>query len=302
MTNMQMTKLIGKYKNGNTLVQIYEDGTKIRSYPEGEKPKSDFPESIDMTITYRCEQGCKFCYQNATKNGEQAKLKEFDSLLDSIHPYTEVALNGNELNSEIIEFLHKLKDRKIIANMTFNQAFFMKNEALIRSLYDDRLIWGLGISLVKPTKTFLKKIAYYDRAVIHAINGVITREDLYAMAHQNLKLLILGYKSLGRGKEFIAVDESVHKNMCWLQWNLCHMISKFKAASFDNLAIEQLNVKNLVSNNKWNEFYMGDDGQHTFYVDLVKKKFYRSSLESESKGLPLVNDIPVMFRVIRDMQ
>lgn len=299
--NMQTAKLIGEYKNGNTYVQLYEDGTKVRSYPDNERPRSDFPECIDMTITYRCAQGCKYCYQNATKDGEQAQLREFDLLLDSIHPYTEVALNGNELDFYTIEFLYKLRDRKIIANMTFNQAFFMKNEALIRSLYDDRLIWGLGISLVKPTKTFLKKVAYYDRAVIHVINGIVTREDLYAMANQNLKLLILGYKSLGRGKDYIIQDEPVHQNMRWLQWHLCHMISKFKAVSFDNLAIKQLNVKDLVGDN-WNEFFMGDDGQHTFYVDLVKKKFYRSSLESESKGFLLVNNVPVMFRQIRDMQ
>lgn len=298
---MQTTKLIGEYKNGNTFVQLYEDGTKIRSCPDGEKARSDFPECIDMTITYRCKQGCKYCYQNATKDGEQAKLREFDLLLDSIHPYTEVALNGNELDFYTIEFLYKLRDRKIIANMTFNQAFFMKNEALIKSLYNDRLIWGIGISLVKPTKTFLKKIAYYDRAVIHVINGIVTRNDLYAMANQGLKLLILGYKSLGRGKDFIIQDESVHQNMRWLQWNLCHMIGKFKAVSFDNLAIKQLNVKDLVGDN-WDEFFMGNDGQHTFYVDLVKKKFYRSSLESESNGFALTNNAPSMFRQIRDMQ
>lgn len=298
---MQTAKLIGEYKNGNTLVQLYEDGTKVRSYPDNEKPQSDFPECIDMTITYRCAQGCKYCYQNATKDGEQAKLREFDLLLDSIHPYTEVALNGNELDFNTIEFLHKLRDRKIIANMTFNQAFFMKNEALIKSLYEDNLIWGLGISLTKPTKTFLKKVARYDRAVIHVINGIVTRGDLYAMANQNLKLLILGYKSLGRGKDYIIQDESVNRNMSWLKWHLCHMISKFKAASFDNLAIKQLNVKNLVGDN-WNEFFMGDDGQHTFYIDLVKKKFYRSSLESESNGFVLTNDVPSMFRQIRDMQ
>ena len=49
--------------------------------------------------------------------------------------------------------------------------------------------------------------------------------------------------------------------------------------SFDNLAIEQLKLKdlNLVSN--WEQFYMGDDGQYTFYIDAVNQKYYKSSLE-----------------------
>jgi len=61
---------------------------------------------------------------------------------------------------------------------------------------------------------------------------------------------------------------------------LPNILNKFEVISFDNLAIEQLNVHRLMSKNQWDQFYMGDDGQYTFYVDLVDQKFARNSCES----------------------
>lgn len=49
-----------QYKNGNTLVTLLNDGTKIREY-EG-TPISEFPESIDIKITNYCDLACSFCF------------------------------------------------------------------------------------------------------------------------------------------------------------------------------------------------------------------------------------------------
>ena len=37
-------KILSKYNNGNTVVTIFEDGTKIREFEDGVKPFSDFTE------------------------------------------------------------------------------------------------------------------------------------------------------------------------------------------------------------------------------------------------------------------
>lgn len=48
-----------------------------------------------------------------------------------------------------------------------------------------------------------------------------------------------------------------------------------KTVSFDNLAISQLNIKRLMSEQEWKIFYMGDDGRDgelssaSMYVDAV---------------------------------
>lgn len=293
-------QLLGRYANGNTVVSLFSDGTKIREFPDNEKPTSEFPECIDMTVSYRCNMGCEFCYQNATKDGLEANLSEYDSLLDSIHPWTEVALNGNEITDQFVEFLRKLKARNIIANVTFNQAYFMKHEKTIRALYNQNLIMGIGISLQKPTSTFIDLIKKYDRAVVHLIAGIVSRQDLYLLSNHNLSVLFLGYKQIGRGKQYILQDSSVYNRLTWLKVHLCHMINGFKYVSFDNLALDQLNVKSLVKE-KWNELYMGDDGEHTFYVDLVHKKAYKSSLESESCGIDLTNNITDDFAAVKSL-
>ena len=76
------------------------------------------------------------------------------------------------------------------------------------------------------------------------------------------------------------------------------MIEKnwFNTISFDNLAIEQLNPKRLMSEEQYKEFYMGDDGSHTCYVDLVKKEFAISSTSIER--YPLLDDIRDMFAIV----
>lgn len=50
-------------------------------------------------------------------------------------------------------------------NMTVNQIHFEKKQELIRRLVDEKLIYGLGVSLVNPTKRFIELIKQYPNAV-----------------------------------------------------------------------------------------------------------------------------------------
>jgi hypothetical protein len=77
------------------------------------------------------------------------------------------------------------------------------------------------------------------------------------------------------------------------------MIDKFNVVSFDNLAIEQLNVKSLLSQEEWDEFYAGDDGTHTYYIDMVERKFAKSSTADFDKRYDLLDSVDDMFNKIR---
>ena len=105
-------KLLGKYINGNYSVKIFSDGTKIRE-TEGDSFIPDFPESMDISITDRCDNNCAFCYAGATANGKHGDILG-SKFIDTLRPFTEVALNGNDLSHpDLIEFLRKLKDKQI---------------------------------------------------------------------------------------------------------------------------------------------------------------------------------------------
>jgi hypothetical protein len=47
--------------------------------------------------------------------------------------------------------------------------------------------------------------------------------------------------------------------------------------SFDNLSINQLNLKRWFPEKSWNEFFMGEDGTHSMYIDAVSDSFRVSS-------------------------
>lgn len=290
-------KTLGVYKNGNYVVKLMPNGTKIRETNEDEFIPS-FAECSDVKITDKCDGGCPFCYEGCTPNGKHGDILS-PKFLDTLHPYTELAINGNDLSHpDLIPFLEKLKEKKIITNMTVNQIHFERHQSMIRDLVDKGLIYGLGISLNNPTENFISLVKQYPNAVIHVINGILSPSDVGMLADNDLKMLILGYKMLRRGINHYTVDhENIDFLQHWLKENLGEMISHFKVISFDNLAIQQLDVRRLMTKEKWDEFYMGDDGKYTFYLDLVEGTFGKNSLATER--YPIMDNIDDMFQKIR---
>ena len=291
-----MLKLLGVYKNGNYSVKILSDGTKIRETEDDEFIPS-FAENCDVKITDKCDGGCPFCYEGCTPNGRHGDILNY-KFLGTLHPYTELAINGNDLSHpDLLVFLQKMKDKNIIVNMTVNQIHFERHYTLIKTLIEQKAIYGLGISLREPTEKFVNMVKSIPNAVIHVINGILSDRDYEILKDNDLKILILGYKQLRRGVDYYKFNESgVHELQNWLYDNLEDMLNHFKVVSFDNLAIEQLEVKRLLNDEQWEEFYMGDDGNYTFYIDMVDGTFGKNSLATER--YPIMNNIDEMFQKI----
>lgn len=291
--------LLGIYKNGNMCTRIFSDGTKIRE-TEDDEFIPEFAENMDIKISNYCDMGCKFCHEGSTKNGKHGDILN-QRFIETLHPYQEVALGGGDATShpDLVPFLHKLKDRKVIVNMTVNQRHFEQKQELIKKLVDEKLIYGLGVSLVNPTDEFISLIQQYPNAVIHVINGILKPSDVEILSDKNLKILILGYKQLRRGGDWYSEDhENITVKQMWLKKNLENIIEHFKVVSFDNLAIEQLEVQRLMSLEEWDEFYMGDDGSMTYYIDMVEQKFARSSTANFDKRYDLLDSVDEMFKKI----
>lgn len=270
-----------KYKNGNYDVVILEDGTKIRKTEDNEFIPT-FSECNDVKMTDKCSQMCEFCYEGCTPQGKHADLFKYP-FLETLHSYTEMALNGNDLDHpDIDKFLWFLKKKKVFANITVNQNQFLTNYERIRDWSNDKMVYGIGISLIKPSIEFIEKVKSIPNTVIHTIVGILTKEDVQLLANNDLKILVLGYKTTQRGGGYFnRHNNEIEENKTYLSNNLQSIAEWFNVISFDNLAIEQLNVKKILTDKEWEEFYMGDDGYFTFYIDMVKGEFAKNSVSKE---------------------
>ena len=288
------------YRNGNYIVCIMNDGTKIRKTDYDEFIPS-FAENCDVKITSKCSIGCPFCYEGCTMDGEHADLFKYP-FINSLHPYTEMALNGNDMDHPDLEkFLAFLKEKKVFTNITVQQNQFLNNIDKLREYSESKLIYGIGVSYSHYDEDFICKVKEFPNAVLHTINGILTTEDLNRLKGNGLKVLVLGYKNLQRGKTYKEIHSfSTRYHQKCLYDRLPTIIDEnwFKLISFDNLAIEQLDVKRLLSNDKWEEFYMGDDGRYTFYIDMVAGKFAKNSLSQERYDIG-DKTVDEMFDIIR---
>lgn len=295
------------YRNGNYLVMLdCDSGTKIR-YNSGDKLVPEFPESMDVCISKKCKIGCQFCYEKCTPDGEHADLMNL-KFIDNLHPYTELALNGNDpLHPDLVPFLEKCKELKLVPSLTVNHHTFNKNIEFLKFLCDKKLIYGLGVSIdgvyddgKENVDNMISRFKMFPNLVLHVINGIIAVEDLKLLAHHGLKVLILGYKKFGRGVDFFGYSGL---GVLCSQNDLYNALPEivddewFDVVSFDNLGIEQLDPKRLMSDEEWGKCYMGEDGSFSMYIDAVSNTFAKSSVSN--KRYCLTNSIVDMFKIIR---
>ena len=295
-----MSKILERYKNGNYEVTIEEDGTKIRETSE-EQFIPEFAENMEVKICNRCDMGCVMCHEGSTPDGALGDILN-QKWIDTLKPYQELAIGGGNVleHPDLISFLEKLKEKQVIANITLHQKHFECNEDFIKKLIDRKLIYGIGISLSDPTIEFIKRARKFQNAVIHVINGIVKEEDIRMLSDHSLKLLILGYKKIRRGSSYFEKEEKLIKDrQAWLYDHIAFIFPHFKVVSFDNLAIEQLNIKRFLTKEEWDEFYMGDDGSSTFYIDTVEQTFSKSSTAPLDCRYPLQPDVVEMFHKIR---
>lgn len=247
--------------------------------------------------------GLRFCHENSVVNGLHGNINH--PILSSLHPGQEMAIGGGNIfeHPDFEEFLIRLKDLKVISNITVNQHHIEIEENLnkVRKWQKEKLIYGIGISyngFVDSLKKVIKSLYIPENAVIHTIAGIHNLEPLIS---KELKVLILGYKSIRRGKDFINCHgATIRKKIAELEVKIPEYLESFKVLSFNNLALEQLNVKKYVSSEDWKAHYMGDDGSFTMYIDLVKEEFAKNSTSVDRYDLNDYKSIEEIFNKIKN--
>ena len=274
------------YTNGNCDVAIFADGSKKRMY-QGD-PTPEFPESIDLKITDYCDAGCRFCHESSTTRGKHASAENVMGILEGLPAGVEVAIGGgNPLSHPQLEALLMLmRGRGLVPNLTVNTKHFKDAVPTLRRWQKKGLLYGVGVSTENAYDAVFRHSFRLlnpgladrltkepDHLVYHLIAGIAS--PLPLTSGTDTRILVLGYKAYGFGRKFdqSAVTECLHK---WRYW-LPRILKKCQSVSFDNLAVRQLHVRDVVGEDAWKRHYMGDDGQFTMYADAVRMEYAPSS-------------------------
>jgi len=270
--------ILAEYDNGNCHIKLYCDGTKIRDC--GSPAMPEMPESIDLKITNYCDVGCPFCHEGSSTKGVAADYKKIQNILSQLRPGTEIAIGGgNPLSHPDIDcILYEAKDLGLISNLTVRLESLVKNKNAF-SLSDyrrDNLLWGLGISGVEGIGIFEQIYGHLtdSNTTLHFIIGVDSPQEVIR-AVSGYKVLILGFKEVGRGRDYYPIAKP--KIDEWRYWSPTILSRTNSIVSFDNLAIEQLGLRNLISDNDWDTYYMGGEGEFTMYIDASADEYAISS-------------------------
>ncbi len=307
--------IIGGYVNGNSVVKLYSDGTKVRSTSDDEF-KPIFAESMDLTITEKCDGGCPYCYADCTQFGKHMDLKDETvmAFLNSIHQWTEVAINLNDMSwNELPVFLKMMKEKNVVVSGTINVKHVTDDRLrLLKTWQRNKMIYGIGLSVddfAANSSIIAETMAMLENVVIHAIAGVISERYVQSMLNfqlrHRIKLLLLGFKEhCGRGISYsFTRGDEIKRNIEMLKKSLSDILGTVKVLAMDNLAMEQLEAKKYLmadSFDHWDKIYMGDEGEFTFFANLVTKKFGISSMVPKDEMMDLLPDSTECFRIIRE--
>ena len=321
-----MKTTLASYKNGNYNVVLLSDGTKIRYGEDGIEFNAEFPESVDLNITDWCDIGCSFCYRGCTENGKHFRFDE--KYLDSLDfkPGMEIALGGGSpiKHPDLDKFCEYFTKRGCIPNITVHWSSMAIVEGgdlrHLQRLQSDGLLRGIGVSVPDLYDAQIMRVMKYhlDNTVAHVIAGIVDTNAVYQWYKSGIPVLVLGYKDMGRGKidnteDGIEIWNEIFNLRDFVHGLIDNNIPDFESVygpvpesvkpiiSFDNLALKQMELQEVLPKEKWEELYMGDDGldgnltSASMYMDLVSKTYSRNSIDGKSYRIEDNQTVSQMF-------
>lgn len=249
------------------------------------------------------------CHEQSNRQGKHGDLDVLAKIWESQPAGTEMAIGGGNplAHPDLEKFLEKISAQGIIANVTVNMLHMRKFEAMIDRFQKKKLIYGLGISYRRESKLeALPTCIDYSNVVFHMIMGVHDLEDCEKVIafcrSRNIqpKLLLLGYKQFGNGIGHYSPE--LQKVLD--DWKLFYLRNLFEnngriTVSFDNLAIEQLDLQNQMKKEDFDTFYMGNDGASTCYFDAVTGVIARTSTSNTRFPISADRTVAQLFNLVK---
>lgn len=267
-------------------------GTRMRlsfsraSHPHVLPFRSTWPELVDLKITDRCSSGCAFCYQGSTPVGRHASFETVEKILDQLAQcqVLEVVLGGGEPTEhpDFARILQGIVQRGMFAAFTTRNPFALE-QCRIEPPLRNSVHWAYSPTDLSDLERLLAHRAFPDPAV-HVVMGTkLSRpHELLEVARRCAKgyrrLVLLGFKRTGRGKDFPPVD--------YRHWMDTISASGLSSVAIDSaLAAEfefELERRGVPS---W--LYEVEDGRYSMYIDAVRGLCGPSSYCHEDKMIAM---------------
>lgn len=272
------------YHNGNAEISLLKDGTRTIQY-EGNL-LLDYPLNIDIRVSTACAFGmnpdtgkstCKFCHESSRVDGVECNYTELVERLRALPMGMELAIGVNNYTPTLQKFLEWC-GHKFVCNITINQGMLTHHNAgeIYAALNLDH-VHGVGISYRKKLHWHIPPfLLNYPNTVFHCIVGIDSVWDILALHKKGVrKILCLGEKDFGFNAGKVNLESKKHKH--WY-WNVRKLVDVFDVVSFDNLALEQLNMRRFFTDAHWAEFYQGE---HSMYINAAEGYYAPSSRSTE---------------------
>lgn len=281
------------WRNGNVRVSLnLSNGERTLTYPMNEGVAPTAPFNIDIRVQTACSFGfnpttgkaiCTFCHESARTDGKECDYSQLLSKLGALsrelsnNHAIELAIGCNSPTLELGTFLREVVRLQFIPNLTVNGGHLKTHLPTIQKWQQEGIVFGVGISYRKLFENQLALLQdKLNNVVLHCICGIDSVDDVLRMGKSNpqiRKLLILGEKDFGFNVGNVDISSPYH-----LEWKvrLREVLDAYEIVSFDNLALEQLNVRGTlgITDSEWNSRYQGE---YSLYINAVEGYYSPSS-------------------------
>ena len=290
---MTAAPILAEFESGGARVRLHTDGTKVRTVFDPAIPPAR-PETLDLKVTGYCDAGCAWCHEGSTRRGQHGDVGAMLALLSELQPGAEIAIGGGDPLShpEFERLVRGLRQHGLVPSVTVNGRHVVRHRATLERLARDGVLFGIGVS-------FFERFPEIDHphVVDHMIAGVDDPEMLLADGLERRKILVLGYKTWGRGAGFRAKRNAEITARLSQWYRLLPLIALRHHLSFDTLAIEQMKPERLFRRREDFEMrFMGQEGAYSMYIDGVERTFAVSSYAPERMPWAKIED---MFSAVR---
>jgi hypothetical protein len=274
-------------KDGNAIILFNEaTGAKLR-YASEPYTKAIAPELVDLKITDYCPYNCEFCYQASTRTGKAAPLWHIEEILSALGALGtfEIAIGGGEptTHPQFTQILNKTREVGIIPNFTTFAVDWLLDQEVTEAVGEH--CGGIGVSI--HTGLDYKKLAKIKdrfpnkRVVAQHVFGSqplgVFQNILWRAKQDNIPVLLLGFKSIGRGKEFTPVDMTIDNS--WL--------NHLPELSVDTAFIERhQDIIDLIGVDK--VLISPKEGAFSMYIDAVERQMGPSSYCEAAEMVPVM--------------